>query len=475
MTQTLTSVGIDIGTTTTQLVFCKILVENMATAWTVPSIRIVDKTVTYKSDIHFTPMINHNTLDSEGIRRIIRQEYEKAGMTPVDVSTGAVIITGEAARKENAEDVLNMLGGLAGNFVVTTAGPDLEGILAGKGSGACSYSEEHCQTILNFDIGGGTTNAAVFKNGDVVDSACFDIGGRLIKIDSNSNITYMSKKMVSLIKHLGLDIKIGDVFRADRLEKITDAMANALVDIGKGNSDDAISRLLVTDHGLATTHKIDYISLSGGVADLIETNESNLIKYGDIGILLGRSLKKALLRSGLKMFIAKETIRATVIGAGVHTTNISGSTINFDSHLLPLKNIPIIRLSQDEENHIGDLRSTAIRRKLDWVIHEGIVPLVALSLKGSRSYGFDDLQLLADDILEGMKRTTDAGQPLVVVVDHDIGKSLGLSLRRNLSQDYPLICIDSVIVDNGDYIDVGTPIAGGQVLPVVIKTLLFGY
>ena len=475
MEQSLISVGIDIGTSTTQVIFCKIIIENLATAWTVPSVRIVDKQIFFKSDIHFTPMIDINVLDSERIKSIVEQTYIKAGIIPKQVSTGAIIITGEAARKNNAEEILNMLSGLAGDFVVTTAGPDLEGILAGKGSGACAYSKEHSLTIMNFDIGGGTTNVAVYRNGDVVDSACFDIGGRLIKMDPSKCISYISKKMQALVKHLGFELNISDPFDSGKIGKITKVMADTIIKIGSGDYEDEILKLLITNHGLKLKHKVDAICISGGVADCIDEDYPDPFKYDDIGIILGRSLNQAIKKSILSVFIAKETIRATVIGAGVHTTNISGSTINYDHELLPLKNVPIIRLTEEEEKWVGNTRIEAIEKRLNWAIHEDEPPLVALALKGSRNYGFDDLQLLATDIIQGMKRVVLSNQPLLIVVDHDIGKSLGLSIRRNLSQGKPVICIDSIVVDNGDYIDVGTPVADGQVLPVIIKTLLFGY
>jgi len=475
MEQSLISVGIDIGTSTTQVIFCKIVIENLATAWTVPSVRIVDKQIFYKSEIHFTPMIDSNTLDATRIKEIIVLEYGRARITPQQVSTGAIIITGEAARKKNAEEILNTMSDYAGDFVVTTAGPDLEGILAGKGSGACAYSKEHSLTIMNFDIGGGTTNVAVYKNGDVVDSACFDIGGRLIKLDQSNRFSYFSKKMLKLMDYLNLKLNMSEPFDEKRVSLITKAMAKAIINISQGNYEDEVLQLLITDHGLRKTHKIDAVCFSGGVADCIGSHQSDLLEYNDIGVMLGRSLNEAIKQSNLTAFIAKETIRATVIGAGVHTTNISGSTIHYSQNLLPIKNVPVIKLTEEEEKSTGSPRSEAIEKRLKWVIHEESLPLVALSIKGDRRYGFDALQSLAEDIIKGMQPVIRSDHPLIVVVEHDIGKALGLSILRNLSQKKPVICIDSIVVDNGDYIDVGAPVADGQVLPVIIKTLLFGY
>lgn len=475
MEQLLKSVGIDIGTSTTQLVFCTIKIENMAGAWTVPTIRIVEKSIFYKSDIHFTPLMDTYTLNAERIKNLILKEYDKAGLMPKDVRTGAVIITGEAARKENAKEIINMLSDLAGDFVVTTAGPDLEGILAGKGSGACAYSKDHACTVMNFDIGGGTTNVAVFKNGDIVDSACFDIGGRLIKLDQQGKVAYLSEKMKVLIRKIGLSIKVGDKTDKNTLCKITDIMADTIVNIAKGEYDDPILKLLITNHGLKIKIPLSYICLSGGVADCLTIQERDEYPFGDVGVLLGLSLKKALKNLELSILGAKETIRATVIGAGVHTTNISGSTIHYDHDVLPLKNIPVVKLTTEEESCTGIKRVEAIKRRVNWALHKGALPLVAFSINGSRNYSFETLQCLAEDIINGLDRIICSDEPLIVSVENDMAKALGLSLRRNLSQEKPVICIDSIRVDNGDYIDIGMPVVDGQVLPVIIKTLLFGY
>lgn len=470
------SVGIDIGTSTTQLVFCQMGIENTASAWTVPTVKIVDKKVLYRSPIFFTPLVNSETIDAEAVRKIIEGLYQEAVMAPDKVDTGAVIITGETARKENAEEVLNMLSGLAGDFVVATAGPDLEGILAGKGSGAWAYSKDHSCTTMNFDIGGGTTNVAVYKNGEVVGAACYDIGGRLIKIDENRKVIYQSQKMKALVDQTHTPLNVGSTFNLKAVETLTDIMADVMVGVAQRNESTlAYHSLLVTDHPLNYEGQIDAVFFSGGVADCVKELDSDFLKYGDIGIILGASIQKAFEASHLKVVLAEETIRATVIGAGTHTTDISGSTIHYDAALLPLKNIPILKITIEEEQLPSVKRIEAIQKRLNWFRSQSDQDLVALALKGSRSYGFDQIQELARDIVVGMKDVVDAGHPLIILINQDLAKSLGLSMRGNLSPDTKVICIDSVTVDNGDYIDIGLPVADGQVVPVIIKTLLFGY
>lgn len=177
MEEQLLSVGIDMGTSTTQLVLSKLHIQNMASSFSVPRLVITDKEVVYRSDICFTPVLEDNRIDMLKIQSFVQEQYEKAGIRKDEIQTGAVIITGETARKENANEVVLSLSGFAGDFVVATAGPDLESIIAAKGAGAHSYSKEHSTCIANIDIGGGTSNLALFADGELLDTGCLDIGG----------------------------------------------------------------------------------------------------------------------------------------------------------------------------------------------------------------------------------------------------------------------------------------------------------
>ncbi|MEG0502705.1 MAG: ethanolamine ammonia-lyase reactivating factor EutA, partial [Cellulosilyticaceae bacterium] len=224
MRDELLSVGIDIGTSTTQLIFSKIIIENMASSFTVPRIVIVDKEIIYRSEIYFTPLVSNKEIDGPRVREIIEKEYQKAGIDKSKINTGAVIITGETARKENAREVLTTLSGFAGDFVVATAGPDLESIISGKGAGAHTYSKEHNTSVVNIDVGGGTSNLAVFLRGDVKETGCLDIGGRLIKVDTTSKkITYISPKIEIIIRENNLGLEIGTVATRENLKPVIDS------------------------------------------------------------------------------------------------------------------------------------------------------------------------------------------------------------------------------------------------------------
>ena len=331
MREEILSVGIDIGTSTTQLVFSKLTIENLASSFAIPRISIVDKEVIYRSKIYFTPLKSQKEIDGEKVREIVEREYKAADISPSDVITGAVIITGETARKQNANEVLQKLSGLAGDFVVATAGPDLESIISAKGAGADKISEAEGSTVVNLDVGGGTTNIAVFKEGKLLDTGCLDIGGRLIKIDKSSGkVTYIADKIKELARLNNIELEEGQKPTLNNLNLIVDEMVKLLEESVNIREKSSFYERILTNKGINSDIEVEYITFSGGVADYVYNQDTeDMFKYGDIGILLGQAISRSSLCTKLIVKKSIETIRATVVGAGSHTTDISGSTITY--------------------------------------------------------------------------------------------------------------------------------------------------
>ena len=474
--QNILSVGIDVGTSTTQLVFSRIAMENTSGYFSVPRVSVTSKEVIYKSDIYLTPLKTDKLIDGEAIRDIIAREYGKAGYTPENVDTGAVIVTGESSRKENAEEVLRNLSCFAGDFVVSTAGPDLESIIAGKGSGAYQYSIENDCVVINMDIGGGTTNIVVFDGGETVSKTCFDIGGRLIKLSKDRVIEYVSPSAAKIAASIGVPLQEGDPCRQERLEAVTDKMAQLLAQSISLSPAETLLYEIQSPESSALDlpkQKISKIFFSGGVADCIE-NEKAAFAFDDIGVLLGRSIRKSLLYSSGLCAAGRETIRATVVGAGTYTTSISGSTITYASEILPIKNIPALKLTAEEQGRCFDGDVAFLTEKMRWFMRESSCECFVLAMNGISNPGYSEVKTLARCLGESFRSVLKENIPALVVMEQDMAKALGLFLEAELESSHRLVCIDGIKVEQGDYVDIGRGVMGGLVIPVVVKTLLFG-
>ena len=444
----LLSIGLDVGTTTTQLILSELSVENRGNAFSVPEMVIGQREILYQSPVIFTPLIAHERVDGEKIARWVTEQYGKAGIAKEQVDTGAVIITGETSRKENAKEVLHHLAGFAGDFVVATAGPDLESALSAKGAGAVDYSEKTGQTVLHMDIGGGTSNLSFIENGQIVATGCLNVGGRLLKFSETGEITYISPVLEGLC-HLHL----GEIPTSAQLENITDQLVQALqmaADLQLATP--LLDKLTTKENiGLWQPQRAEVVSFSGGVADCIETTHPPFA-FGDLGVALGKAIRESQLCAG-KYRLGDQTIRATVLGAGSHATQLSGSTVFADGAVLPKKNLPVAVLSmpvtaqQVQKAYAGQDTDT-----------------VALAFAGYESPSYAQVQALAKEIVAGS-----GDREIILCVETDMAKALGNAIRL-LSPETPCLCIDRVKLQRESYLDIGQPI--GPALPVVVKTLV---
>ena len=448
MGKALLSVGLDVGTTSTQMILSRLTAENKASGFAVPQMQITKREILYRSPVHFTPLAAHDLVDGQALRELIEQEYRSAGITRQQVDTGAVIITGETSRKENAKTVLENLSDFAGDFVVATAGPDLESILAARGAGALERSEEGL--VLHMDIGGGTSNLCLCEGGKVLATGCLNVGGRLLKFNETGMVTYRSPVLEGLT-----DLKPGDFPREGQVEAIGKILTCALeMAAGLREPTDLLPKLTTKETGkLWTPPKGAKLSFSGGVADCI-AQEIPPLHFGDMGPTLGSCIRRSRLCQG-EYFLGQETIRATVVGAGCHSVALSGSTVFYQHLSFPLKNLPVAAMDNPKTPR-------EVANALQTLDGEGI-----LAIPGLSSPGYAQVVALAEILAEGF------GEKSVrVCLQQDMAKALGYALQRYLPQGRSCLCIDGLVLTPGSYLDVGAPV--GPALPVVIKTLVLG-
>ena len=374
-------------------------------------------------------------------------EYEKAGISKEDVDTGAIIITGETSRKENARSVLEALSQYAGEFVVATAGPDLESILAAKGAGAAEYSARTGKRVLHMDIGGGTSNLTLIADGKIVSTGCLNVGGRLVKIEEGIS-TYVSPVLEDLTS-----LRPGQPADLQELERLAELLAQVLeMAAGLREPTGLLARLSTREAETAwiPPEGACVISFSGGVADCIRKSQEPFA-FGDIGPMLGKAIEKSRLCQGA-FLLGQETIRATVIGAGCHSTQLSGSTVFSQNVTFPLKNLPVLTVNVQQ---VDTLRER--------IRQQDVTPVLAVTgTLGSGYAAVTDLaQKIADTLWEG---------PVYLCVEQDMAKALGQSLALRFGCSRQILCLDRIRLSAGSYLDVGSPV--GPALPVVVKTLV---
>lgn len=472
------SVGIDVGTTTTQLVFSRLEVADITQPGRVPRFSVTAKSVLYESPIYFTPLLGPEEVDVQSLTEIVQKEYRAAGFQPAQVETGAVIVTGEIARAKNADKILAAISKLAGDFVVTVAGPNVEAQIAGRGSGAATYSAEHFTQVTNIDIGGGTSNAAIFRVGEHVSSSALAVGGRQVVVERTSGLVrHIAPPGQRIIEALGLPIYIGKRVSFDALQRFTDCMAELVADLATGVETE-LGHSLQLSSPLKNAESSKVLFISGGVGayyyNPININSlSDVLIHDDVGPLFAQSLRLNARLRKMRIERPAQTTRATVMGASSQTITLSGSTIWADAKILPLRNLPVIRpqlpsLSAVSPAQLSDAIHAALQR---WDINcNSAVFAIALDLPSKLD--FQSMFAIANGVVRFAGSCLAANTPLVLVTEMDYAQVLGQTVN-SLAPQYSLVSIDQVQLGEGDFIDIGEPIMGGRVVPLSVKTLIF--
>jgi ethanolamine utilization protein EutA len=472
---TLVTVGIDIGSSGTQVIFSRINLRRYGEDLT-SRYYVVSRETLFQSPVALTPYSSDERIDDAALGAIIDEAYAAAGVEARDIDTGVVILTGEALRRENAEAIAALLAEQGGDFVTATAGHHMESMLAAYGSGASKLSYDQSKRFLNVDIGGGTTKLGIVENGDVTATAALHIGGRLQVVDDIGRLMRLDPAGKFHARQAGFFWSRGDVLSPAQLDKVAASMADLLMAaLTQRPLPHAVEHLYLTDP-IADFGRIDGIMFSGGVGEYVYGREDR--DFGDMGRRLGRAIRARIDAGALPwpLLPAGECIRATALGASEYSVQLSGNTsyISKPGELLPRRNLQVLQPSYVcEESIDADKLAKAIRAHFtafDLIEGEGEVAL-ALRWRGAPSY--ERILAFAEGIRHGLATTIERRKPLYIMLDGDVAQTLGAILREELLIESEILAIDGLVLRDFDYIDLGRIRMPSFTVPVTIKSLLF--
>jgi ethanolamine utilization protein EutA len=470
----LKSVGIDIGSAGTQIIFSRInlrrLGEDLSSRYIV-----VSRETLFQSDVALTPYRSEELIDEAKLGDIIDDAYAAAGIDADDIDTGAVILTGEALRRENAKAIAGIIAEKGGEFVCATAGHHMEAMLAAYGSGAATVSHAEGKRILNIDIGGGTTKLAVVEHGKVAATAAVHIGGRLQVVDADGRIVRLDPAGKTHARRAGFSWNVGDATKAADLDRVAEGMADTLVAaLAARPLPHDVAHLYLTDP-IADFGAIDGIMFSGGVGEYVYRREDR--DFGDLGRRLGHAIKRRIDAGALpwKLLPAGECIRATALGASEYSVQLSGNTsyISAPGALLPRRNLQVLQPDYVCADAIDpDAVAAAIRRHMvAFDVDEEREIALAFRWQGAPAY--ERLAGFAEGIRRGLADRIAKRQAVFIMLDGDVAQTLGAILREELAVDSDILAIDGVVLMDFDYIDLGRIRLPSNTVPVTIKSLVF--
>jgi len=472
---TLLSVGIDIGSAGTQVIFSRVQLRRLSEDLT-SRYFVVNRETVHQSPVALTPYVSEARIDDQAIGGIIDAAYESAGVHPDNIDTGAVILTGEALRRENAQAIAEVLAEVGGEFVCAAAGHHMESMLAAYGSGAAKASHDRGIPILNIDIGGGTTKLALVEGGNVVHTAAIHLGGRLAVFDAQRRLTRLDPAGQRLAALAGCTWTLGDTVSDADIERVTSWMADALVAaLTQPSPSKEVQGLWLTEP-LEVIGGVEGAMFSGGVGEYVYGREAR--DFGDLGLRLGHAIRERLDAGRLPfpLLPAGECIRATALGASEYSVQLSGNTIYLSNPgaLLPRKNLQVLK----PPVHFGEVVdpasvASAIREHLQrFDVVEGEAEL-ALAFRWRGTPAYSRLAGLARGIAAALPRTIAAGKPLFVIFDSDIAQTLGALLKEEMGVASDVLALDGIALWDFDYIDLGRVRMPSFTVPVTIKSLVF--
>ena len=469
----LTTVGIDIGSSTSQLSFSALELQRMDTRFVVTKREVI-----YESVIMLTPFSDPMTIDTKALGDFIDSQYQAAGLTNDDIDSGAIILTGLALAKHNSRNIADIFSEHAGKFVAVSAGDAIEATLASRGAGIEALSREPNRSISHIDMGGGTIKYSWVENGKLMRVAAIDIGARLIVFDDDRRVVRIEPAAEMMLETLGIKLTAGDALTDEDLAAFVAYEADqVLAHAGVLPSVQLDQRLQRTPRLFGDTPPhIDLITFSGGVSEYIYDRETKL--FNDTGRPLATAVMERVRREGISTLEPPKGIRATVLGASQYSLQLSGNTVWASSEdLVPVRNVPVINPNFDLSK--DDLDFEELRQQLAHTlsVREPAVDTdavaIAMAWGGSATYARIDALSRAFVATAGPEVLKEHRVPLIIVCDMDIAGLLGKHIQDMTEGGVPVLTLDGIEVSEFDYLDVGAFVPGTGALPVVVKSLLF--
>jgi ethanolamine utilization protein EutA len=466
-----TTVGIDIGSSTSHLLFAKVALQRQSQGLSSRFV-VIGRDIVWRSPILLTPFRSDGSIDAAVLGGFIERCYRDGGFTPGQIDGGAVILTGEAIKRNNARAIDELFAAEAGKFVCASAGHKLEARLAAHGSGAVALSKARGIGVLHVDIGGGTTKLALIDRGSVVGLAAFAVGGRLVAMDTRGDWARIDHAARLVADDLSLALSPQLLADQSIRRQVVQRLAAAAADIIFDAPLDPLARSLLLTEPLPRKVAPTALTFSGGVAEYIFGQET--CDFGDIAKPLAHALTHEIgRRSDLPLIDPVQRIRATVIGASQFTVQVSGKTIYLpDPYVLSVRNLPVMPLAMDAGTPDRERIGADIRGALEEIDLDNVPGLaIAFAWRGDPEHS--RLRAAGEAIVAAVAPMQERIKLLVLAIDGDIGKTFGRLMHRELNWPGKIVGLDGVELHELDFIDVGELIAPPGVVPLVIKSLLF--
>ena len=424
----LKTVGIDIGSSTSHLLFAKVLLQRHAQGLSSRFV-VVDRQVVWRSPIMLTPFLPDGTIDAHALAHFIEDCYEDAGFAQGDIDSGAVILTGEAIKRKNARAIDELFAAEAGKFVCATAGHMLECRLAAHGSGAVRLSRERGQCVLHVDIGGGTTKLALIDRGTVLSAAAFAAGGRLLASDAEGEWTRVDDSARLVAEELGLATDPRSLADPAARDALARRLAAVMADYILGAPRDRLGE------ALRLTERVAADGGAGG-ADLLGRRVGiYLRRRGAASTATSRCRWRARsARSWGGARACRSSIRASASAPPSSARRNSPSRSAARPSTFPIPKccrsmaFPVVHVGRAAEDD-PDTLADAIRNGLvDLDLDPDSRVAIAFSWHGDPDY--HRLAAAGRAIIAATAPNGARSEPLFLMIDGDIGRTLGRLLHR---------------------------------------------